>query len=208
MSSIDLTSVISLSDNNIHVVVTNTITVTGPGSQAVTVSVSGPGTHTSSSRDGTQGGGGAWAATERPSSAERRATRIFNNDIGTDVVSNGPPQDTVVEPEAGRGVDQVIRDHGIGGVAPREGVRGDGHDGVEGDIGVAEPVADVPGPGAEAGGRPPQPPPIDDEEEAPGVEAEGPVPNPRVRTRRLTEWKESCHLKKCKRCLGKETCEH
>ena len=160
MSSINLTNVISLSDNNISVVVTNTITVTGPGSQGVTVTVAGPGTHTCSSRDSTQGGGGAWAATERPSSAERRTTRIFNNDIGTDAVSNGPPQDSVVEPEAGHGSDQVIIDQGIGCGAPREGVRGAGHVGVEGDRGVAEPVADVPGPGAEARGRPLQPPPI------------------------------------------------
>ena len=208
MSSINLTNVISLSDNNISVVVTNTITVTGPGSQGVTVTVAGPGTHTSSSRDGTQGGGGAWAATERPSSAERRTTRIFNNDIWTDAGVSVPPQDSVVEPEAGHSSDQVIIDQGIGGGAPREGVRGAGHEGVEGDIEVAEPVASVPGPGAEARGRPPQPPPIDDEGVAPGDEAEDPVSSPRVRARKLDEWKDSCHLKKCKRCLGKETCEH
>ena len=207
MSSINLTNVISLSDNNIRVVVTNTITVTGPSSQGVTVTVAGPGTHTSS-QDGTQGGGGAWAATERPSSAERRTTRIFNNDIWTDAVSSGPPQDPVVEPEAGHSGDQVIIDQGVGGVAPREGEKGAGRDGVEGDIGVTEPAAGVPGPGAEARGRPPQPPPVDDEVVAPCGEADGPSPNPRMRARRVTEWRESCHLKKCKRCLEKETCEH
>ena len=132
---------------------------------------SGGASHHGTSQPGSgEGWNGSGAADSRPTSAERR-----DNDIGTDVVSDGsPPQDPEGEPEA------------------------------EIELLEVEPVMDVPNPDdgggldmAEAEGRPPQPL-LDADDDVMDPSAHGEV---RVR---LTDWTESCQFKKCLRCRRKD----
>ena len=149
------------------------VTVLNPGTPGASDPQAEPETD-ESSQPGRDGGTQGWNGS---GAAESRPTSAMrrDDDIRTYVVPDGsPPQVSVCEPEADDDALVPVEEQDVSAVSVRDGIRD-----------------------AETKGRPPQSPLTASASES------DPRAQRQARGRRLTEWSESCQLRRCQRCLQK-----